>query len=77
MSLSSREETLKDAHEWAVIMTTGTLFPVIGPEAIRRISVPVLMFSRESPTPFSALSNESCRAYCATVAWSYSQMTDI
>ena len=32
MSKSARDETLRDAHEWDVLMTTGTLFPEIGPK---------------------------------------------
>ena len=38
MPQSSRDETLRDAHEWDVMMTTGTLFPAITPRAIRSIS---------------------------------------
>jgi pimeloyl-ACP methyl ester carboxylesterase len=30
MSQSSRDQTLQDAHEWDVMMTTGTLFPAGG-----------------------------------------------
>lgn len=33
MSQSSRDQTLRDAHEWDVMMTTGTLFPAITPAA--------------------------------------------
>jgi hypothetical protein len=33
MSQSSRDHTLQDAHEWDVMMTTGTLFPAITPQA--------------------------------------------
>ena len=45
MSQASRDETLRDAHEWDVMMTTGTLFPEIEPGSIQKISVPVLRTS--------------------------------
>ncbi|MGA8620556.1 MAG: alpha/beta hydrolase [Candidatus Sulfotelmatobacter sp.] len=45
MPESAREDTLRDAHEWDVMMTTGTLFPNIEPRTIRRISAPVLLLS--------------------------------
>jgi pimeloyl-ACP methyl ester carboxylesterase len=45
MSQSSRDETMRDAHEWDLVMTTGTLFPDLDPASIQRISAPVLMFS--------------------------------
>src|SRR5579863_9841476 len=34
MSADDRTETLRDAHEWEVMMTSGTLFPEIDPETI-------------------------------------------
>lgn len=52
MSQSSRDETLKDAHEWDVIMTKGTLFPSISPRALRAITVPVLILSGAKSYPF-------------------------
>jgi esterase len=58
MSDSSRQETLRDAREWDVMMTTGTLFPDIEPEAIRGIKVPVLMLSGEKSYPFLSLIDE-------------------
>src|SRR5258708_8860902 len=36
MSQASRDETLRDAHEWDVMMTTGTLFPEIEPSRSRK-----------------------------------------
>jgi pimeloyl-ACP methyl ester carboxylesterase len=42
MSQSSRDHTPQDAHEWDVMMTTGTLFPPITWQAVQRISAPVL-----------------------------------
>jgi pimeloyl-ACP methyl ester carboxylesterase len=43
MSQSSRDHTPQDAHEWDVMMTTGTLFPPITWQAVQRISAPVLI----------------------------------
>lgn len=55
MSNSSRQETLRDAHEWEVMMTTGTLFPRIDPDAIRKITAPVLLLSGAKSYPFLGL----------------------
>lgn len=43
LSASARADTLKDAHEWDVMMTDGTLFPVVPVSAIKSIRVPVLL----------------------------------
>jgi pimeloyl-ACP methyl ester carboxylesterase len=45
MSPSDQAETLRDAHEWDVMMISGTLFPEIDPAAIHAIRVPVLVMS--------------------------------
>jgi pimeloyl-ACP methyl ester carboxylesterase len=55
---STRQETLRDAREWDVMMTKGTLFPNIEPEAIRGIKVPVLILSGEKSYPFLSLIDE-------------------
>jgi len=55
MSASSREETLRDAHEWAVMMTTGALFPTITPRAVHSISAPVLILGGAKSYPFLAV----------------------
>ena len=52
MSQSERAATLRDAHEWDVMMTTGELFPEIEPAAIRQLRVPVLVMSGGSSYPF-------------------------
>jgi pimeloyl-ACP methyl ester carboxylesterase len=52
MSQSSRDHTLQDAHEWGVMMTTGTLFPAITPQAVQRISAPVLILMGANSYPF-------------------------
>jgi pimeloyl-ACP methyl ester carboxylesterase len=45
MSPEARLETLKDAHEWQVMMTSGVLFPEIKVEDVREIKVPTLLIS--------------------------------
>ena len=45
MSETNRAATLRDAHEWEVMMTSGQLFPEVDPSAIHRIHVPVLIMS--------------------------------
>jgi pimeloyl-ACP methyl ester carboxylesterase len=52
MTVSSRQATLRDAHEWDVMMTTGTLFPEIPPRAIGGIRAPVLLLSGARSYPF-------------------------
>lgn len=49
---SSRDHTLQDAHEWDVMMTSGTLFPSITPHAVQRISTPVLILMGAKSYPF-------------------------
>lgn len=56
-SPQDRADTMKDAHEWDVMMTKGTLFPDLPPDAVRRIDVPVLMFSGARSYPFLALTD--------------------
>jgi pimeloyl-ACP methyl ester carboxylesterase len=58
MKKSAREETLRDAHEWDVMMTTGTLFPDIQPKTVREITVPVLLLSGAKSYPFLGLISE-------------------
>ena len=55
MSESSRQQTLKNAHEWDVMLAGGTLFPVIDPGTIERITVPTLLLSGAKSYPFLAL----------------------
>lgn len=58
MSASSKAETMRDAHEWEVMMTSGELFPDIEPEVIRKINVPVLLLSGQDSYPFLNLIDE-------------------
>jgi pimeloyl-ACP methyl ester carboxylesterase len=55
MSEASRRETLRDAHEWEVMMTRGELFPELDPEAVRRISASALLLSGAKSYPFLRL----------------------
>jgi pimeloyl-ACP methyl ester carboxylesterase len=52
MSAESRKQTMQNAHEWDVMMTSGTLFPVITPEDVRGIHVPVLLLTGDKTYPF-------------------------
>ena len=52
MPPEARDETLRDAHEWEVMMTTGTLFPRIEPRALERVRLPVLLMSGGKSYPF-------------------------
>jgi pimeloyl-ACP methyl ester carboxylesterase len=52
MPESSRKEMLRDAHEWDVMMTSGTLFPDIAPQTIRKITAPTLLLSGAKSYPF-------------------------
>ncbi|MBV8681355.1 MAG: alpha/beta hydrolase [Caulobacteraceae bacterium] len=52
---AAKRETLRDAHEWDVMMTTGELFPVLDPDAVRRISAPALLLSGAKSYPFLRL----------------------
>lgn len=58
MPESAREDTLRDAHEWDVMMTTGILFPNIEPPTIRRITAPVLLLSGAKSYRFLGLITE-------------------
>jgi pimeloyl-ACP methyl ester carboxylesterase len=55
MPKPARDETLRDAHEWDVMMTTGTLFPNIAPRTIRKIATPTLLLSGAKSYPFLGL----------------------
>jgi pimeloyl-ACP methyl ester carboxylesterase len=58
MPESARQETLRNAHEWDLMMTTGVLFPDIEPPAIRKINAPVLLLSGAKSYPFLGLVSE-------------------
>jgi non-heme chloroperoxidase len=58
MPPAARPETLEGAHEWDVMLTTGTLFPELPPEAVRKIRTPALLLSGERSYPFLGLIDE-------------------
>ena len=47
-SAEARAETMRDADEWEVMMTTGTLFPSISARDVARIQVPTLLMTAPS-----------------------------
>lgn len=55
MSASERNATMRDAREWDVMMTRGTLFPAISPASIRKIQTPALVMSGDRSYPFLGL----------------------
>jgi pimeloyl-ACP methyl ester carboxylesterase len=57
-SPEDKTQTLRDAHEWEVMMTTGELFPPISPDAVRAIRAPALMLSGAKSYPFLGLIDE-------------------
>ena len=52
MPPAGREEMLRNAHEWDVMMTRGTLFPTITPAEVRRIRTPTLLIAGAKSYPF-------------------------
>jgi pimeloyl-ACP methyl ester carboxylesterase len=55
MPPAAQAKTLRDAHEWDVMMTTGILFPAIEPDSIRQIRTPVLLISGAKSLHFLGL----------------------
>lgn len=49
---SDKAQTMRDAGEWRVMMTTGTLFPPISSAEVRTITVPSLIMSGDRSYPF-------------------------
>jgi pimeloyl-ACP methyl ester carboxylesterase len=58
MPEAARHDVLSHAREWDVMMTTGELFPVIAPQAVRGITAPVLLLSGEKSYGFLGLIDE-------------------
>ena len=56
-SLADKAETIRDAHEWDVMMTTGELFPEITPDQVRAIHTPMLLMSGGRSYPFLAMTD--------------------
>jgi pimeloyl-ACP methyl ester carboxylesterase len=55
MSAQDHAATMKDAHEWDVMLTTGELFPTVTPDAVRSIKAPTLALSGGKSYPFLGL----------------------
>lgn len=58
MPQSAKRDALRNAGEWDVMMTTGTLFPDIEPQMIQEITVPTLLLSGAKSYPFLGLITE-------------------
>ncbi len=52
MPAEDRAAELRNAQEWRVMMTTGTLFPAVDPRAIRKIQTPVMLMGGTASYPF-------------------------
>ena len=59
MSAADHAETLKDAHEWDVMMTTGELFPEVTPKEVQAVRAPTLLMSGDKSYPFLGLIDEA------------------
>jgi non-heme chloroperoxidase len=55
---AARQDMLSHAHEWDVMMTTGEVFPELDPQAVRKITAPVLLLSGENSYRFLGLIDE-------------------
>ncbi|MDE2483386.1 MAG: alpha/beta hydrolase [bacterium] len=51
-SQEDRDATLRDAHEWDVMLARGTLFPPLSAQAVRSIAAPTLIVSGAQTYPF-------------------------
>jgi pimeloyl-ACP methyl ester carboxylesterase len=51
----TRQDTLKNAHEWDVMLTEGELFPDLRPEAVQKIKSPTLLLSGDKTFEFLKL----------------------
>jgi pimeloyl-ACP methyl ester carboxylesterase len=49
---------MRDAHEWDVMMTTGTLFPAISEAKVRSIRVPTLLLTGDRTYRFLTVIND-------------------
>jgi pimeloyl-ACP methyl ester carboxylesterase len=58
MPEAARQDMLNHAHEWDVMLTTGELFPVLEPDAVRRIAAPALLLSGGKSYRFLGLIDE-------------------
>jgi pimeloyl-ACP methyl ester carboxylesterase len=58
MPAAAKQDTLRNAHEWDVMLTNGVLFPDLDPKTVRNITMPVLILSGEKSYPFLGLVDE-------------------
>jgi non-heme chloroperoxidase len=54
----ARQDTLKNAHEWDVMLTKGELFPDLKPEEVKKIKAPALLLSGDKTFEFLKLIDE-------------------
>ena len=54
----ARQDTLRNAHEWDVMLTEGELFPDLRPEAVQKIKAPTLLLSGDKTFEFLKLIDE-------------------
>jgi pimeloyl-ACP methyl ester carboxylesterase len=54
----AHQDMLDHTREWDVMMTSGELFPVLDPHAVRKITAPVLLLSGEKSYRFLGLIDE-------------------
>lgn len=54
----ARQDTLKNAHEWEVMLTKGELFPDLKPEEAKKIKAPALLLSGDKTFEFLKLIDE-------------------
>jgi pimeloyl-ACP methyl ester carboxylesterase len=54
----ARQDALKNAHEWDVMLTQGELFPDLKPEQVERIKAPTLLLSGDRTFEFLKLIDE-------------------
>lgn len=54
----ARQDTLKNAHEWDVMLTEGELFPDLKSEEVKKIKAPTLLLSGDKTFEFLKLIDE-------------------
>lgn len=54
----ARQDTLKNAHEWDVMLTKGELFPDLKPGEVKKIKAPALLLSGDNTFEFLKLIDE-------------------
>jgi pimeloyl-ACP methyl ester carboxylesterase len=62
MSPADKADTMKEAHEWQIMMTRGTLFPTVSPDRVRKVDHPTLILSGARSYPFLGLIDQALMA---------------